>query len=183
MRTSTNRLPLAASALVILASCLAPEPLLNSERIEQAFGSYGIEVLESDGVVRVSNLYSVEGDEKICRTFAVVRYPAEIDPLFAAEHDLILSGESIGAVFKQRGWTVKKHHLYMGELPASPRVAGLMRLADAPPLATHIYVLEVVKGEAAFEYARIEEAHHPDYLTLDDLRSIYGVRDQLKIGL
>ena len=53
----------------------APSPerreLLNSERIAQRFGSYGIEVLESDGRVRVSNLYSNEQGGRICRTFAV----------------------------------------------------------------------------------------------------------------
>src|SRR5262245_42966767 len=35
----------------------APE-LLNSERIEQKFGSYGIAVLRSDERLRVANLYS-----------------------------------------------------------------------------------------------------------------------------
>jgi len=169
----TRRQLLAAFVSVVLASCLAPAPLLNSERIEQTFGSYGIEVLESDGTVRVSNLYSLEGDQRICRTFAAVRYPAEIDPRFATEHELILDGGSIGAVFKQRGWAVNKSHRHFGEVTATPRVAELMGGVEAPRLAIHIYMLEVVKGDAAFEYATIAEIHHPDYLTLDDLRSIY----------
>ena len=38
--------------------------LLNSERIAAAFGSYGVEVLEQDDTVRVSNLYSGEGEER-----------------------------------------------------------------------------------------------------------------------
>ena len=173
MRTSTSRLPLAAVLGVVLASCLAPEPLLNSERIEQTFGSYGIEILESDGSVRVSNLYSLEGDQRICRTFAVVRYPTEIDPLFAAEHELILGGQSIGAVFVQNGWIVNKSHRYFGEVSTTRRAAELMGGVEVPRLAMHIYVLEVVKGGAAFEYATIAEIHHPDYLTLDDLQSIY----------
>ena len=47
-------------------------PLLNSERIERKFGSYGIDVLRNDDAVRMSNLYSLRDGEKICRTFAVV---------------------------------------------------------------------------------------------------------------
>jgi hypothetical protein len=174
MWTPTRRQLLAAFVSVVVASCLAPAPLLNSERIAQRFGSYGIEVLESDGVVRVSNLYSLEGDQKICRTFAVVRYPAEIDPLFATEHDLILGGQSIGAVFVQNGWTVNKSHRYFGEVSAAPAVAELMGGVQAPRLAIHIYVLEVVKGDAAFEYAAIAEVHHPDYLTLSELQATNG---------
>ena len=42
-----------------------PRELLNSERIEQQFGSYGIDVLESDAEMRVSNLYSLSGQQKI----------------------------------------------------------------------------------------------------------------------
>src|SRR5690606_34722880 len=57
--------------------------LLNSERIERRFGSYGIDVLQSDGRYRVSNLYSVHDGAKICRTFAVVAYPARPDSRYA----------------------------------------------------------------------------------------------------
>jgi len=148
--------------------------LLNSERIERRFGSYGIDVLESGGRYRVSNLYSVHDGAKVGRTYAVVAYPARIDPSIRAEHEEILAGGSIGAVFARNGWTVEKTHLYFGELPATTKVAALMRADEGAPLAVHVYVLTVVRDGMSFDYATIAEVHHPDYLTRDDLPRIYG---------
>jgi hypothetical protein len=168
----------AASAGARAQTPAASEPagreLLNSERIEARFGSYGIEVLESDGRVRVSNLYSGAGDARICRTFAVVRYPEVVDPAFAVEHAAILAGQSIGATFVAHGWTVVKSHRYFGTLPAGKRVDRLMGGVGAMPLAVHVYTLEIERGDERFEYAAIAEVHHPDYLTLADLRRIYA---------
>jgi hypothetical protein len=151
-----------------------PAELLNSERIERTFGSYGIEVLESDAKLRVSNLYTVERERKICRTFAVVRYPDRIDPMFAAEHELIRGGGSIGSVFATRGWTVEKSHRYYGELEASARVAALMQIAPPAQLAVHVYALDIAKESARYRYATIVEIHHPEYLTAENLAQIYG---------
>ena len=151
--------------------------LLNSERIAERFGSYGIQVIESDGRVRVSNLFSERARERICRTFAVVRYPDRIDPAFAPEHDEILRGGSIGAVFATHGWKVGKTHLRFFEIDASPRVAGLMHVAAGTRLAAHAYVLDVSKGGRSIEYALLVEIHHPDYLVLADLPAIYGAAD------
>ena len=47
--------------------------LLNSERIAEKFGNYGIEVLEQNPL-RVSSLYSVEHGQRVCRTFAIVMF-------------------------------------------------------------------------------------------------------------
>jgi hypothetical protein len=148
--------------------------LLNSERIEQRFGSYGIDVLESGRAIRVSNLYSLTGQQKICRTFAVVRYPDRIDPSFAVEHGTILDGGSIGAVFAARGWTVRKSHRHYGNVAASAKLQSLMGGLQSAELALHLYVLEVAKDGVAFDYAVIAEVHHPDYLVLQDLYDIYG---------
>ena len=155
----------------------AGRELLNSERIEQRFGSYGIEVLESGAAYRVSNLYSLEGAQKICRTFAVVRYPETVAPEFALEHQRILAGGSIGAVFSAAGWRVEKRHLYFGTLTATRRVAELMGIVAGTALATHVYVLDVVKDDHRFQYAAIVEIHHPDYLRAADLPAIYGPAD------
>jgi hypothetical protein len=159
------------------APAASKRELLNSERIAQRFGSYGIEVIESDGRVRVSNLFSEEDGKRTCRTFAVVRYPDRADPAFAAEHDEIVRGGSIGAVFAAHGWKVGKTHLRFFEIDASPRVAGLMRVAAGTRLAAHAYVLDVSKGGRTIEYALLVEIHHPDYLPLADLRAIYGTAD------
>jgi hypothetical protein len=148
--------------------------LLNSERIERTFGSYGIEVLESDARTRVANLYSIAGAARVCRTFAVTRYPTAIDPRLAAEHATIVSGGSIGATFAARGWTVLKTHRYFGEIDATPRLAALMGGIDAARLAVHVYALDVAKDGTRLEYATIAEIHHPEYLDLEDIRAIYG---------
>lgn len=183
-------------ALVLLSSCsqqstaqtatlsdaadpdrTASEPareLLNSERIEERFGSYGVEVLESDATVRVSNLYSGAGERRVSRTFAVVFYPEQIDPLFAAEHAQILGGGSIGAVFAANGWTVTKRNRHIGEIESTDKVAALMQDRARRPLAVHVYVLNVSKDNDAFDYATIAEVHHPDYLRLRDVETLYG---------
>jgi hypothetical protein len=155
----------------------AGRELLNSERIAAAFGSYGVEVLEQDEEVRVSNLFSGAGQDKTCRTFAVVRYPPHLDGAISAEHAEIVAGGSIGAVFAAHGWQVRKTHLSYAERPASARLAQLMRVAVGTTLAEHIYVLDVVKDGRAIEYAVLAEIHHPDYLAVGDLARIYGPVD------
>jgi len=151
--------------------------LLNSERIAARFGNYGIEVLTSDPRERVSNLYSEASGQRTCRTFAVVRYPAAIDPALAAEHNEIVRGGSIGAVFAAHGWQVQKTNLRYFEIGAPGRVAGLMRVAPGTRLAAHAYELDVVRDGRSFEYALLVEIHHPDYLKRDDLQTIYGPAD------
>ena len=162
----------------VLLQCAAQaqptRELLNSERIAARFGSYGITVLESTAAVRISNLFSTEGDRTVCRTFAVVRYPSSANPVFAPEHEAILKGGSIGAVFAAAGWEVRKSHLYFGELLATKRVAALMQVALGTPLAEHAYVLSIAKNGQAFEYAALVEIHHPAYLQRVDLELIYG---------
>lgn len=151
--------------------------LLNSERIAQRFGSYGIEVIESDGRVRVSNLFSEREGTRTCRTVAVVRYSDRVDPALRAEHDEIVRGGSIGAVFAAHGWTVGKTHLRFFNIGASARIAALMHVNEGTPLAADAYALDVSKGGRTIEYALLVEIHHPDYLALADLRAIYGEAD------
>jgi len=155
----------------------SPRQLLNSERIAARFGSYGIDVLASDPRERVSNLYSEASGERTCRTFAVVRYPAAVDPALAAEHDEIVRGGSIGAVFAAHGWQVVKTNLRYFEIDAPERVASLMRVTTGTRLAAHAYELDVAKDGHTFQYALLVEIHHPDYLERDDLRAIYGPAD------
>jgi len=168
---------IAAAALLSLGGVLAQpsarEPL-NSERIEAAFGSYAVEVLESGAKYRVSNLYSGDAAHKICRTFAVVRYPPAVDPAFAEEHAAIVAGGSIGAVFAAAGWQVRKTHLFYGEVAATERLAQLMHVAPGTSLAEHAYVLDVAKDGRVLTYAALVEIHHPEYLSRSDLPAIYG---------
>jgi hypothetical protein len=147
---------------------------LNSARIASVFGNYGVEVLEQDDQVRVSNLFSSAAEGPTCRTFAVVRYASPTDVAVGPEHAAIVAGGSIGAVFAARGWVVRKTHLSYAARPATPKLASLMRIAPGTPLAEHVYVLDVVKDGRAIAYAALVEIHHPDYLALDDLKKIYG---------
>jgi hypothetical protein len=168
----------AAALLVQAASSGQPaRELLNSDRIAATFGNYGVEVLEQDDEVRVSNLFSTAAEDKTCRTFAIVRYASPLDPMVSTEHAAIVAGGSIGAVFAAGGWQVRKSHLRYSEREASPKLARLMRIAAGTLLAEHAYVLDVVKDGRSIEYAALLEIHHPAYLALDDLAAIYGAVD------
>jgi hypothetical protein len=101
--------------------------LLNSERIRLKFGSYGVEVLKSGPALRVTNLYSVSGDAKITRTFALVRFPNYIDSTLVQEHNKILAGGSIGEVFKASNWKIIKENYTLGQLPL-PKITGRFTL-------------------------------------------------------
>ena len=64
----------------------------------------------------------------------------------AAEHRLILSGQSLGAVFKANGWAIEKHHLFLGEVTLEPELGYLRRWmgeVTAAHLAVHVYVFSV----------------------------------------
>ncbi len=173
-----------AYLVLVLAGCAARAPApaptaapLNSERIEQRFGSFGVEVLYQNPALRVSNLYSTTDGERVCRTFALVRF-VPVPAALEREHELIQAGGSLGAVLKAQGWELHKRHLYLGEVPLEPRFTDLVRLMGgitAPRLAAHIYQLSVSRGGERHDYATIAEFHHPDYFDLAQLRAAYGV--------
>ncbi len=103
-------------------------------------------------------------------------YPQITDPLFSKEHQDIVSGQSIGAVFKGNGWSIDKQHTYIGEIENLPETSPLYSLMGniAPTsLAIHIYSLFVSKNGNEVRYAWIAEIQHPAYLTLMDLKVIY----------
>lgn len=154
-----------------------PSDLANSERIRLKFGSYGIEVVESGLRIRVSNLFSKSAGIKTNRTFAVVMYPAVIEAAFKEEHDAILNGQSIGIVFKEHGWLIDKRNQYIGELEPLADFSGVNSvfgdIGSVKPVI-HVYSLFIKKDNAVFHYASIAEVHHPDYLDLDELNTIYG---------
>ena len=162
--------------LVLFAGCIAQPAQLNSERIEQRFGSYGVEILEQTPNLRRSSLYSVESKDEVCRTYAVVQFrdaPAEIRTI----HEAVLAGQSIGASFKAAGWSVAKRTLYIGTVFVGADDRGilqLMHLAEPQDLAMHVYRLDLHKSGREIHYATIVEVHHPAYLDVGALRRIYG---------
>ena len=160
-----------------IAGCSTTETMLNSERIEKQFGSFGIDLIASDGSKRIANLYSMEGGRRVCRTWATVQFPDDIDTRVPSVHALILDGQPMGAVFKAHGWRISKRNLQIGSRPlarSDDRMARLMRIHEGTTVAYHTYVFSVSKGGTALDYAVITEIHHPDYLSRRDLEEIYG---------
>ena len=148
--------------------------MLNSERIGERFGCSGIEILSEKDGLRKANLYSVEGDEQVCRTYALVR-TLDAAPEIVAEHAAIGSGQSIGATFRDGGWKVAKHTMLIGTLEpsdVSPDVAMLMQLSTTDSIAIHVYELQVERQSCHIRYATIVELHHPDHLQEEDLRAL-----------
>lgn len=163
--------------LAALAACAGSSSGLNSDRIERIFGSYGVEIIEQRGDRRVTSLHSGEGGDRITRTYAVVEFLGSPRAAYAREHERIIDGASIGRTFRDAGWTVRKQHLFIGELeiPESYTTIGeLMRLRLPETLATHQYLFVISKDGRSFNYATITEIHHPAYLSADDLRTLYG---------
>ena len=168
---------LAVCFVLMLAACGSQGQRLNSERIERTFGSYGVDVIRSNRGERVSSLYSGAGDEKVTRTFAVVKFSGRVRPAFAREHGEVESGQSLGAVFRSAGWAIEKHNIFIGELEVPGKygiVSELMHIGLPEILATHVYLFVISKDERSYNYATIVELHHPDYLSADDLRNVYG---------
>ena len=160
----------------MLSACATESVLLNSERIERQFGSYGLEVLASEAGLRRSSLLSYDGDTATCRTYAVVQFAEELDERYNEPHSRVLAGDSIGETFKEDGWNPRKHTLYIGtvRLPdTATEVGQLMRLTGAHDLALHVYQLVIVRDDIELEYATIMEAHHPEYLAEPDLLEIF----------
>lgn len=149
----------------------------NSDRIRLKFGNYGIEIVENGARIRVSNLFSTANGVKTNRTFAVVMYPDVIEPAFGKEHEAIINGQSIGIVFKECGWMIEKHHQYIGELDVRDGFAAIHSvfgdIGQVRPVI-HVYSLLIKKNNKQFHYASIAEVHHPDYLGLEELKTIYG---------
>ena len=148
--------------LAILSACA--QPLLNSERIERQFGSYGVEIVQSSASRRTSNLYSGVGENRICRTLALVNFIDPQNTAVAAEHRQIVGGASIGAVFKKNGWTISKVNVRLGTVTADSDAATLGDLMDIPlpaNLAMHAYRFELQRGQEHVHYATIIELHHP----------------------
>ena len=172
-----NRVPLSVLAAALSACVVEPE-MLNSERIESQFGSFGIDVISYEKGVRRANLYSTENGMRICRSYAVVRFDNVPEESIGPEQAQIVSGASIGATFKANGWQIFKETLHLGEQPLTPAehaIATLMHVDQHTNVAMHVYRLLLKKESQIIEYATIIELHHPQYLGLERLRELFAV--------
>ena len=162
-------------SITLLCSCSKSVPL-NSEKIKQQFGSYGVEILEANDRQRVTSLYSEDGGVRTTRTLALVNFADASNPEIAAIHLDILNGGSIGAEFKSNGWRISKETLRTCSRPfdilAYPGLAG-MNIESPAILALHEYRFRLSKNDTSIHYATITEIHHPDYLDLQRLTRAY----------
>lgn len=159
-------------------------PLLNSERIQSCFGSYGVEVLEQQGSLRISSLYSLEGEKPITRTLAVSEFANHLPENLQPAYQAIRAGASMGASLEAAGWRVEKRHRYFGEIPVSETFRCMSGLPENHPqevLAVQVYDLYVLRDDEELRFALLAELHDPRYLTLQDLQQIYdGLVNQLQ---
>ena len=168
-----------------LSACTQEAELLNSERIEQRFGSYGVEILSHDAGVRRSSLYSVHDDTRVCRTYAVVRFIDENIASIADAHAEVVAGQSIGATFKSAGWQIGKVTVHIGSVTLSDSdhmIGELMRLERPTELAVHAYQFVLQRDEIEIHYATIVETHHPDYLSVADLEDLFGESNEANLS-
>ncbi|MDH3439305.1 MAG: hypothetical protein OEM63_01040 [Gammaproteobacteria bacterium] len=172
-----RRLLLVSAAGLLLDGCAAAGPALNSDRIEEKFGSYGVDVIVEDDRRRVSSLYSGSGVDRVTRTYALVEFLGDARPEFSDEHAAVMRGASIGETFRRSGWSIRKQTLFIGELevPAAYTIVGnLMQIELPDNLAVHQYLFVISREERSFSYARITEVHHPEFATQADLQAWYG---------
>lgn len=178
-----NQISLSLLAIAFSA-CVAEPELLNSERIRANFGSFGIDVLAYKNNIRRSNLFSLENGQRICRTYAVVRFENVPDLLIGQEHTQVLAGHSIGSTYKANDWEILKQTQYTGSLKLDGERKSLMELMRLPSnrdLAMHVYRLALKKQDQIIEYATIIEVHHPDYLDENALSKLFEVVEAVRL--
>ena len=168
--------------------------LLNSERIEKKFGSYGIEIIENTGSSRVSFLYSLDKNCqqnlslketqigihcKQYKTLAIVKFLDTNDVI--DEHTKILKGASIGATFKNQNWIIKKENILISEIHNKENqiINEWSNNPDLEKFAFQIYDISLKKNQLQLKYAQIIEIHNPNYLIIDDLIEIYDESYQI----
>lgn len=161
-----------------IAELLAPK--LNSERIAYFFGSYGVEPINIPaspfGDSRISNLYSMDGDKKIMRTLAVVKFQQPIPESLQQAHRDIAQGQSIGIALYRDGWKIDKLPIYFGSISLSPQLKAWMHEEISDRAAVHIYELNVFKEHSneRLHYCTIIEVHSPQYLDENWLQALYA---------
>ena len=171
--------------LFILLSCNnnteSKNTLLNSERIEQKFGSYGIDIVQSDNQSRVSFLYSLEPNNKNKKnyhTLAIVKFKETRQ--VSIIHEKILNGGSIGKSFKKEGWEIDKtnHQMMVISNPDKLLFKSWLPQISDENLALHFYELNVKTENYHYLYAEILEIHHPKYLGFNDLTEVYNLDEE-----
>lgn len=165
------------SLLLIACGTQSTGNLLNSDRIRDKFGNYGVDVILADGEQRVSSLFSTAGSTRTTRTLAIVNFSNRLPTAVADEHQQIVAGGSIGEVFRSSGWAIQKQTIFVDEVFVAETDEGirqLMHISLPANLATHSYRFVVSQEDLRVNYATITEIHHPDYLDIAALHALFG---------
>ena len=139
---------------------------MNSDKIRERFGHYGVELLEQSPRTRLASLYSLSDEQRITRTLALTRFELPAHPAVEEQDAQIRSGESIGATLRQAGWTVVKNNTIDCQVTAGRRFAllGGATLSPEDSVLLRVYTLSVVKQDLALDYAIIAEAYHCEHI-------------------
>ena len=139
---------------------------MNSDKIRERFGHYGVELLEQSPRTRLASLYSLSDEQRITRTLALTRFELPAHPAVEEQDAQIRSGESIGATLRQAGWTVVKNKTTDCQVTAGRRFAllGGSTLNPEAGVLLRVYSLSVLKGDLAIDYATIAEAYHCEHI-------------------
>lgn len=149
--------------------------ILNSERIEKKFGSYGVLVLAQDEKegFRLSNLYSSQDGQRMARTIALTLYNPKMSDELKVAHEEILKGGSIGATLKKHGFSVDKQIFFRDNVSTMPDKIRELMHTKATNFAGIMYNLIAEKNGHLYFYCTITELYAPDFLTLSDVKEIY----------
>ena len=150
---------------------------LNSERIQDIFGIYAVELLPINSKnfpdARISNLHSLDKGRKITRTLAIVDFFGDLPQELQECHKKIVAGGSIGSTLKGCGFKIAKAPVYFGEHNTESSIYPFMNIKESL-LPLHIYELRVEKDSlSSTKYCTIIELHHPDYLDFAWLKLLY----------
>lgn len=78
--------------------------MLNSERIEATFGSYGVQADSCSEALRVSHLFSRHGQRRVTRTLALVQFEQPVPEALREPHGVVVDqGSSLGATLQAHG--------------------------------------------------------------------------------
>lgn len=127
---------------------------------------------------RISNLYSIQNTKKITRTLAIVAFQLPIPQDLEEVHAEIDLGGSIGTVLRKYDWSMEKKTEYLGNT-ALPHLFRKWMHTEHRFAAVHIYNLQVFSKNkpCKIHYCTILELHHPEYLTEEDLQTLYKMED------
>lgn len=148
---------------------LAPN-ILNSQRIELKFGSYGVDILAQNHTSRLANLYSFYEGQKSTRTLAFTRYHLPMDKALLLAHEEILKGGSIGSTLKNHGFQVKKQFFFLENI-SMPKISYFTN----NNLPAVIYELIANIDGRDLHYCTILEVYDPNFLTIEEARNLYPI--------